>query len=300
MECSGTMLRRYKWIIPASFLVLPLLVYFTFVILPTLNSLFYSFTDWVGYGDDLKFVGMANFEKVFTDRLFSNAIKNTAIWLALAMTVPTLLGLGLALALQGKSRLNTLYKSLFYLPIALAPIIVGIIWVWLYSPKIGIVNIFLRAIGLDQLTTAWLANPNTALYAVFVAWAWQQTGLNMVIFLAGLTSVPTPLVEAAKVDGANYWQTLFKVIIPMLRPATVVVLALTAISALKSFEIIWVMTKGGPFNRSDTLAVFMYSESFRKFKMGYGSSAAVILFLMTLVIIVLYFRQTAAAEELYD
>ena len=294
------MLRRHPWIIPASFLVLPLLVYFTFVILPTLNSLYYSFTDWVGYGADFNFVGMANFEKIFTDRLFSNAIKNTAIWLLLAMTAPTLLGLALALGLQGKRAINTLYKSLFYLPICLSPIIIGIIWVWLYSPKLGIVNLFLRSIGLDHIATAWLANPNTALFAVFVAWAWQQTGLNMVIFLAGLTSVPTPLVEAAKVDGANTVQTLRKVIIPMLRPATVVVLALTAISALKSFEIIWVMTMGGPFNKSDTLAVFMYSESFRKFKMGYGSSAAVILFLMTLVIIVLYFRQTAAAEELYD
>ncbi len=294
------MLRRYRWIVPASFLLFPLLVYITFVILPTLNSLYYSFTDWVGYGADFNFVGWANFEKVFTDRLFRNAIRNTAIWLALAMTVPTLLGLGLALALQGKRRINALYKSFFYLPICLAPVIIGIIWVWIYSPKLGILNIFLRGIGLDGLATAWLANPNTALYAVFAAWAWQQTGLNMVIFLAGLTSVPAPLVEAAKVDGANYWQTLRKVIIPMLRPATVVVLALTAINALKNFEVIWVMTKGGPFNRTDTLAVFMYSESFRKYKMGYGSAAAVILFLMTLVIIVLYFRQTAAAEELYD
>ncbi len=294
------MQRRHKWIIPASFLLLPLLVYFIFVILPTLNSLFYSFTDWGGYSVDYNFVGFSNFEKIFTDRLFSNAIKNTAIWLVLAMTVPTLLGLVLALALQGKSRVNTFYKSLFYLPICLSPIIIGIIWVWLYNPNLGIVNIFLRSIGLEDLATAWLANPNTVLYAVFVAWAWQQTGLTMVIFLAGLTSVPTPLIEAAKVDGANYWQTLRKVIIPMLRPATVVVLALTAINALKSFEIIWVMTKGGPFNRSDTLAVFMYKESFSKYKLGYGSSAAVVLFVMTLVIIVLYFRQTSAAEELYD
>ena len=294
------MQRRHKWITPASFLALPLLVYLAFVILPTLNSLYYSFTDWVGYGDDFNFVGFANFERVFTDRLFRNAISNTAIWLGLAMTVPTLLGLGLALALQGKSRINTVYKSLFYLPICLSPIIIGIIWVWLYSPKLGIVNLALRSVGLEHIATAWLANPKTALYAVFVAWSWQQTGLNMVIFLAGLTSVPTPLIEAAKVDGANAWQTLFKVTIPMLRPATVVVLALTAINALKSFEVIWVMTMGGPFNRSDTLAVFMYSESFRKYKMGYGSSAAVILFLMTLIIIVLYFRQTARAEELYD
>lgn len=294
------MLKRHPWLIPASFLTLPLLVYFTFVILPTLNSLYYSFTDWVGYGDDFNFVGLANFEKIFTDRLFGNAIKNTAIWLVLAMTAPTGFGLVLALALQGKRRINAIYKSLFYLPICLSPIIIGIIWVWLYSPKLGIVNIFLRALSLDHLATAWLANPNTTLYAVFVAWAWQQTGLTMVIFLAGLTSVPTPLVEAAKVDGANYWQTLRKVVLPMLRPATVVVFALTAINALKSFEVIWVMTMGGPFNKSDTLAVFMYSESFRKFKMGYGSSAAVVLFVMTMVIIALYFRQTSKAEELYD
>ncbi|MCY4071777.1 MAG: sugar ABC transporter permease [Chloroflexi bacterium] len=294
------MQRRHGWIIPASFLLFPLLVYFIFVILPTLNSLYYSLTDWGGYSVDFNFVGLSNFEKIFTDRLFSNAIKNTAIWSVLAMTVPTLLGLALALALQGKSRLNTIYKSLFYLPICLSPIIIGIIWVWLYNPKLGIVNIFLRAVGQDHLATAWLANPNTALYAVFIAWTWQQTGLTMVIFLAGLTSVPTPLIESAKVDGANYWQTLRKVIIPMLRPATVVVLALTAINALKSFEVIWVMTKGGPFNRSDTLAVFMYKESFSKYKMGYGSSAAVVLFLMTLVIIALYFRQTSKAEELYD
>ena len=294
------MQRRHGWIIPASFLLFPLLVYFIFVILPTLNSLYYSFTDWGGYSVEFNFVGLSNFEKIFTDRLFGNAIKNTAIWLVLAMTVPTLLGLALALALQGKSRLNTIYKSLFYLPICLSPIIIGIIWVWLYNPSLGIVNIFLRAIGLEDLAVAWLARPETALYAVFVAWTWQQTGLTMVIFLAGLTSVPTPLIEAAKVDGANYWQTLRKVVIPMLRPATVVVLALTAINSLKSFEVIWVMTKGGPFNRSDTLAVFMYKESFSKYKMGYGSSAAVVLFLMTLVIIALYFRQTSKADELYD
>lgn len=292
--------RRYKWMTPASFLLLPMLVYLAFVIFPTLNSLVYSFTDWAGYGADFNFIGLKNFEKVFTDRLFGNAIKNTALWLALAMTVPTLCGLCLALALQGKRLVNTLYKSLFYLPIALSPIIIGIIWIWVYSPQLGIINIALKAIGQDHLAKAWLASPDTALTSVFIAWAWQQTGLNMVIFLAGLTSVPMPLIEAARVDGANYIQTLRKVIIPMLRPATVVVLALTAINALKSFEVIWVMTKGGPFNRSDTLAVFMYSESFRKYKMGYGSSAAVILFLMTLLIIVFYFRQTAAAEELYD
>ena len=294
------MRKRYKWITPLTFLILPLGVYLFFVINPTLNSLFYSLTDWAGYGANFKFIGFANFQKIFTDRLFRNAIGNTAIWLALAMVVPTVGGLALAVALQGQRVVNTIYKSLFYLPICLSPIIVGIIWTWVYNPELGIVNLALKAVGLGHLTKAWLASPDTALFAVFIAWAWQQTGLNMVIFLSGLTSVPVSLVEAAHVDGANFWQSLVKIIIPMLRPATVVVLALTAINALKSFEVIWVTTKGGPFNRSDTLAVFMYSESFRKYKMGYGSAVAVILFIMTLVIIVLYFRQMAKMEDLYE
>jgi len=294
------MRRRYKWITPVTFLILPVGVYLFFVIIPTLNSLFFSLTDWAGYGSDFKIIWFGNFERVFTDRLFANAIKNTAIWLALSMIVPVLGGLALALALQGKGLVNTGFKSVFYLPICLSPIIVGIIWSWIYNPQLGIINLALQALNLGSLAQAWLANPNTALFAVFIAWSWQQMGLNMVIFLAGLTSIPVTLIEAAHVDGATFWQSLVKVIVPMLRPATVVVLALTAINALKSFEIIWVTTKGGPFNSSDTLAVFMYTESFRKYKMGYGSSVAVILFLMTLVIIVIYFTQMASMEDLYE
>ena len=294
------MRKYYRWVTPITFLILPVGVYLFFVIYPTLNSLFYSLTDWAGYGADFKFIGLGNFKKIFTDRLFRNAIENTAIWFVLAMVVPTVGGLALAVALQGKRFVNTIYKSVFYLPICLSPIIVGIIWNWVYNPDLGIINLTLNAVGLGHLAKGWLASPDTALYAVFIAWAWQQMGLNMVIFLAGLTSVPVSLVEAAHVDGANFWQSLTKIIIPMLRPATVVVLGLTAINALKSFEIIWVTTKGGPFNQSDTLAVFMYSESFRKYKMGYGSAVAVILFAMTLIIITLYFHQSAKMEDLYE
>ncbi len=294
------LLQRWPGLAPASFLILPLVVYLVFVIGPTAYSFFFSITDWNGYGADYDFVGMENFERMFTDRLFANAIKNTAIWLAAAMVIPVVGGLALAVGLQGEGWVNRIYKSVFYLPLCLSLVIVGIIWNWVYNPKLGIINIALEAVGLGEATTAWLANPDTALLALIVAWSWQQTGLNMVIFLAGLTAVPLPLVEAAEVDGANRWQSFRHVVLPMLRPATVVVLALTAINALKSFDIIFVTTKGGPFNRSDTLAMFMYSESFRKYKMGYGSAIAVILFLMTLVIIVLYFRQTAKAGELYE
>jgi len=158
----------------------------------------------------------------------------------------------------------------------------------------------LEGLGLDGLTRAWLADPDTALISVIIAWSWQQMGLSMVIFLAGLTSVPTELTEAAEIDGASYWQALRYVVIPLLMPATVVVMALAIINSLKSFDIVYVMTQGGPFHSSDTLAMFMYTESFKKYYMGYGSAISVVLFAISLVIIVLYFRQVNALDQLYD
>ena len=142
--------------------------------------------------------------------------------------------------------------------------------------------------------------PETALASVIVAWGWQQTGLAMVIFLAGLTSVPTELLEAAQIDGANYRQSLLRVVIPLLQPATVVVIALAVINSLKSFDIVYIMTAGGPFHSSDTLAMMMYNESFKKYFMGYGSAISVVLFLIALVLIAFYFRQVRALENLYD
>ena len=162
-----------------------------------------------------------------------------------------------------------LYKSLFYLPICLSLAVVGQVWIWVYQPDWGLINpTTLNGLGLDKLALAWLANKNTALWAVILAWSWQQTGLAMVIFLAGLTSVPTELSEAAQIDGASYVQALRYVIVPLLGPATVVVIALAVINSLKSFDIVYIMTGGGPFHRSDTLAMFMYLESFKKLLHG--------------------------------
>ena len=135
---------------------------------------------------------------------------------------------------------------------------------------------------------------------MIVAWSWQQTGLAMVIFLSGLTSVPNELTEAADIDGATDWQRLRLVVISLLQPATVMVIALSVIKSLKGFDIVFVMTDGGPFHSSDTLAMFMYTESFKKYYMGYGSAISVVLFVISLAIIALYFRQVRVLDRLYD
>lgn len=282
------------------FLVVPVSFYIVVVIYPLMSSFYYSFTDWNGFGTDYNMVGTDNFERIQTDRLFRNAIENTVIWTVAAIVLPTTGGLVLALALHERGLLSRLYKSLFYLPICLSLVVVGQVWIWIYQPDWGLINTVLEQVGLSEHTRAWMADPDTALESVIAAWTWQQTGLAMVIFLAGLTAVPRELTEAAQIDGANYLQNVRHVIVPLLRPATIVVIALAVINSLKSFDILYMMTKGGPFHSSDNLAYMVYNEAFQKYRMGYSSAIAVVLFVITLVVISIYFRQQRGLEQMYD
>ena len=290
--------KRWMWII--GFSLIPLVAYLVIVIIPLMTSFFFSFTNWNGFSAAYRMIGLDNFAKAFQDELFIGAFKNTIIWMAMAIILPVVTGLGLALLLQEGIKGANVYKSIFFLPICLSLAVIGQVWIWIYQPDWGLINTFLRAVGLNQLTLAWLANPNTALWSVIIAWSWQQVGLAMVIFLAGLTAVPTELTEAAEIDGASYFKMLRYVVIPLLAPATIVVVALSIINSLKSFDVVYMMTQGGPFHSTDTLAMYMYLQSFKSYFMGYGSAIAVILFLMALVIITIYFRQVRSLEHLYD
>jgi multiple sugar transport system permease protein/raffinose/stachyose/melibiose transport system permease protein len=289
---------RRKWIFLFSFA--PLAVYTIIVILPLISSFYYSFTDWNGFNQVYNWIGLDNFAKIFRDKYFFNAIENTVIWMAAAVILPVGGGLLLALLLHEGIWGAKLYKSLFYLPICLSLAVIGQVWIWIYQPDWGLINTFLRAVNLDQFALAWLAETKTALASVIVAWSWQQIGLAMVIFLAGLTSIPSELTEAAEIDGANYIQSLRHVVVPLLSPATIIVVALSIINSLKSFDVVYMMTQGGPFHTTDTLAMFMYLESFKKYYMGYGSAIAVVLFLIAMIIIIFYFNQVRKLEHLYD
>lgn len=283
------------------FLAPTLIIFAVFVLWPLFDSLRYSVTDWDGVSDNPNFVGLANFAKVFTDPEFFRATGNSAIWIVAALVLPTLLGLCLALLLNSGVRGASFFKSVFYLPICLSAVIVGQIWIWIYQPNWGLLNTVIEnAFDLHRFRFAWLAEPSTALGSVIVAWSWQQTGLAMVIFLAGLTAIPRDLLEAADIEGVRRWRQTLHIVLPMLRPATVVVVALSVINSLKGFDILYVMTGGGPFRSSNTLAFLMYEEAFRKYRMGYASAIAVVLFLIALSIVFVYFRQLRKLDEIYD
>jgi ABC-type sugar transport system permease subunit len=278
-----------------------LIVFSIFVLLPLLDSFRYSLTNWNGFNPNYKFIGLDNFAKIFSDPNFLTAIVNTAIWMVAALVLPTVLGLALALLLNTGMRGAAIFKSIFYLPICLSAVIVGQIWIWIYQPDWGLLNTAIaHLIGVSSFNFAWLAEPSTALGSVILAWSWQQTGLAMVIFLAGLTAIPRDLLEAADIDGVTRWKQTLYIVLPMLRPATVVVVALSVINSLKGFDILYIMTGGGPFHSSNTLAFFMYEESFKKYRMGYGSAIAVVLFVIALSIIYSYFRQLKKMHEIYD
>lgn len=281
-------------------LALPLAVFGLIVVWPLASSFYYSFTNWNGFGAGYDFVGFDNFAQILGDRLFLNAIVNTIIWMIAAIILPTGLGLGLALLIDSSVPGASIFKTIFYLPICLSAVIVGQIWIWIYQPDWGLLNMIVETVTGQDEDFAWLAKPGTALYSVIVAWSWQQTGLSMVIFLAGLTAVPTDLLEVSDIEGASTFQRIWHVVLPLLRPATVVVIALSVINSLKGFDILYIMTGGGPFNSSDTLAMHMYNESFKKYLMGYGAAISVVLFLIAITIIFFYFRQLKKVDEIYD
>lgn len=280
-------------------LALPISIFVLIIVWPLASSFYYSFTNWNGFGSNYDYVGFDNFAKLFTDRLFMSAAINTVIWMVAAIVLPTLLGLSLALLIDSHVPGGPIFKSIFYLPICLSAVVVGQVWVWIYQPDWGLLNTVIETVSGGKFNYAWLAKPDSALYSVIVAWSWQQTGLSMVIYLAGLTSIPGDLLEVCELEGASTWQRIQRVILPLLTPATVVVIALSVINSLKGFDILYIMTGGGPFNSSDTLAMHMYNESFKKYLMGYGSAISVVLFLVALTIIRLYFRQLKKVDEIY-
>ncbi len=297
---TAFILMRNKIFWRTVFLSPPLIVFSIFVLIPLINSFYYSFTNWNGFNSEYDFVGLENYTRIASDNLFQNSIFNTVIWLISAILIPTILGLLLALLIDSQVRGSNFFKSIFYLPICLSAVVVGQIWIWIFQQEWGLLNIIINLFRENSFEYAWLSKPETSLYSVIIAWSWQQTALSMVIYLAGLTSIPKNLLEASQIEGANIFQRTFFIVIPLLIPATIIVVALSMINSLKGFDILYIMTQGGPFHSSDTLAMHMYNESFRKYRMGYGSAISVVLFFIAVTIIGIYFRQLKKLDELYD
>jgi raffinose/stachyose/melibiose transport system permease protein len=284
--------RRADLLAGALFLAPALAIYVLVIVYPALYSIWLSLFDWDGIAPTKTFVGFDNYVTLWTsNRVFWIALKNSALWTAVALVVPTGLGLLLALMLNAKLRGRAFWRAIFYFPAILSLSLCGLIWTWIYHPTLGFLNQFLGWVGLESLQHAWLSEPSIALFAVMVAAAWHNTGLPMLLYLAGLQTIPTEVLQAAEVDGVNRWQKFRYVMWPMLGETTFVVMAITFISSLKVYDVVYVMTFGGPANTTQVLGTWMYFLTYNFNRIGLGTAIAVILFGLTLIFAIPYTRR---------
>lgn len=283
------------------FLLPALGLYILSVVYPTIRSVYLSFFDWNGILPKT-YIGVKNYVSLLTnDKIFWIALKNNVFWIVLTVCFTVTVSLILALALNREFRGRTFYRAIFYVPYMFSWIVVGIIWKWMYNPNMGFINEFLRLIGLDNLTRNWLAEKNIAIYCIYVAALWQGVGQPMVYFISGLSAIPEDILEAARIDGAGKFSMFFNITLPMLKETFVVVLATLIIASMKVYDIVYTMTGGGPANATQTLASYMYSQTFKYNKLGKGSAIASIMLVIMLFVIVPYViftsRDTTAGKE---
>jgi ABC-type sugar transport system permease subunit len=285
-------------LVPYLFLIIPLIIYLIWVIGPMFYTFYLSLTDWDGLSSP-DFIGLRNYERLFRDPVFFTSLKNNLKWVLSFITIPVAAGLGLAMALNRAIPAEKFFKASFYSPMVLSLVVTGLIWSWQYNPAHGLINQMLRLVGLEALAIGWLSESNVVMWAIIVVAIWRQVGYVMVLYLAGLQSVDPGLVDASKVDGCSGWQTFRHVIFPLLAPVTVIVIVISIIDSLRAFDLVSVMTRGGPYNSSSVLANFMYIEAFNNYKMGYGAAISVILFLISLFFIFIYLYRVMQTEMEY-
>jgi multiple sugar transport system permease protein len=289
LSAAGTTSLSVWWkknqqrIAPWLFLTPALVMFVLYVIAPIFQSVSISFYQWDGLGAK-SWVGTENYVELMDDDAFYTSLKNNLIWLLLYMlAIPA--GLFAALFLNQTVRGIRIYKSLFFFPFVISQVVVGLVFSWFYDPTNGLLNIALQAFGLDPI--AVLADEDWVTYGIIVAGLWPQTAYCMILYLTGLNAVDPEQIEAARLDNARGVKMLWYVILPQLKPATFIAMVVTVIGALRSFDLISIMTDGGPWGSSRVLAFYMYEQAFSEygFRMGYGAAIAVVLFAIMMVYI---------------
>jgi multiple sugar transport system permease protein len=283
--------RHQAGLAPVLLLAPACVLFAVFVVYPVIASVRLSLYDWNGVSPKI-WVGLGNYAELLADPVFYVALANNLAWLALFMLAP-LLGLGLALLVNQALAGMRLVRSLFFLPFVVSQVVVGLIFSWFFNADFGLLNRLLAALGAAPV--APLEDEHWAIFAVILAGLWPQTAYCMMLYLAGLTAINAELVDAARLDGAQGWRLFWSVVLPQLRPVHFIVALVCVVSALRSFDLVAMMTQGGPYNSSNVLAHYMYEQTFLAMRYGYGAAIASVLFaLMALCVGVFLWRMLRA------
>jgi raffinose/stachyose/melibiose transport system permease protein len=284
---------RMRWeqvITIAGFLLPAALIYIGLVLFPVAQAIYYSFFRWNGLGPLENFVGLNNYVRALSDGAFRSALSHNLQIVVMSLGIQIPLALGLALLIREITWGRALFRTLFFLPFVLSEVVTGVIWNFIYRPEGGLITTLLSTIFPGMANAALLANPNTVLYALFVVITWKFFGYHMVLFIAGLQNIPNEIEEAAAIDGCNRLQALRYITLPLMGSTIRLSVYLSVLGSLQFFDLIWVMTGGGPVGASETMATYLYRFGFQRFQLGYGSAVAVIMFLICFSFSLLYQR----------
>lgn len=263
-------------------------LYILLVLVPLIQTMILGLYEWNGVAPQRVFVGLSNFIELLRDSRFWVALRNNLFWIIASIVNPMLVGLVLAVLLSSIGRGQKAYLTVFFIPVVLPLIMVGLTWGILYNPIIGPINIVLKALGMEA--QGWLGDPRWATPAVIIAGNWTFFGFCTVIFLAGLQAIDSSLIEAAIIDGAGPVSRFFRIIIPLLRDQINLVVVFSIIGSFKVFDIVYVMTQGGPSHSSEVLATYLYWQAFNNGRVGYGAAMAFILTCVVAAISLIYLR----------
>ena len=285
------MKKIYKgWYILPAFLI-----FFTLFLLPSIIGLFFSFTNWNSMSDSIKFIGLGNYRKIFEDPTMWHVFGNNAFYAVMTSVLKALFGLILAVALNRNIKSRNALRTIYFLPMVISNLIVGLVFQQILHPTHGIVNLFLNAVGLGGLAQNRLIDPNVVMWSCVAIEVWKAAGFNMIIFLAGLQAVPQDLYEACDIDGASGWQKFKDVTFPLIMPSVVINMLLNIISGLKVFDVIFTLTNGGPGRASEVINITIFNQ-FSMGDYGYGTALNTILFVVLSIISVLVIQNYTKEE----
>jgi len=280
---------RREW--TASLFLSPgLVIFFVFVLFSIIFSLYLSFHEWNILDVRKPYVGFDNYRRLIHDDRFGRAVINTAYFTFASIPLTMALGLGVAILLNQQIRARGLFRTMYYLPVITPFVVASIIWKWIYNADYGFLNYYLQQTGIVDHPILWLSDKDLAMPAVIAMNVWKGIGFDMVVYLAGLQAIPEELYEAAKVDGASAWQRFWRVTLPLLSPTTIFLIVIGVINSFQVFTQIFVMTNGGPVDRTTTVVYYMYLTAFKFFEMGYATAIAYALFAMIFVFTLLQLR----------
>jgi raffinose/stachyose/melibiose transport system permease protein len=288
--------RRFKNGSSILFMVLPALVlYLLFVVWPLFNAFRFSFFDWTGYGPVDNYVGLENYEDVVGSRHFPTAIRNTGILIICSLLIQLPLALWCALALYQKAWFVSVFRTVFFLPFILGEIAAGLIWKFVYDGDYGLVPKIGEALG--QELPYLLADRFWVIPAIMLVIVWKYFGFHMMIYIAGLQSIPNEVIEAARLDGVSRWRIMWYIKVPMIRSALVISIFFAIVGSLQLFDLIIPLTNGGPTNSSHTLVSFLYQFGILRLKIGFGGATSVILFILCVAVSLAYRKLLFAVDN---